>query len=314
MRNECLNVQCSMFNDQCSRERPVSGDIEHWALDIGHWALDIGHWALDIGHWALDIGHWTLDIAFCGPSKITASALAALTACLLLAPLAAAQSKQPSNDAELRKRLDANPIDEYDRELLGGGQAKPGSKQADDMPGELEKKLHRELGAAAKKEDDHPLLDVARLMREVQKQLGKQDSDKATQEMQQRIAADLARMIDKARKSGQCPPGGKQDTGAKTPLGKNDSPPKPGSPNKPGATPGHPTSVSKDPREGKGGKVDLTEARKSIEALWPQLPARDRQLLQQLSDEDFLPEYQGLIEDYFRRLSEEKPSKPGERK
>ena len=43
-----------------------------------------------------------------------------------------------------------------------------------------------------------------------------------------------------------------------------------------------------------------------MKQLWGELPQRDREQMLQLPVEEFLPEYELLIEDYFRRLSEEK--------
>jgi hypothetical protein len=238
----------------------------------------------------------------------TSFVVPALAGCLLFVSHALAQSKPSWTDDELRKRLDSNPVDDYDHELLGGRQATPGDKRpADEMPGEMEKRLRTELGKAAEKENDgnRRLLDVSRWMREVQTQLVKKDAGATTQKMQQRIIADLERMIDDARKQGQCQPGGKQQgSGSRTPAGTANTQPKQGGSNQ--NTP-NPTEANITARLGKPGSVVSTaETRKTIAEFWNRLPERVRGPLIQLSDEDFLPEYQGLIEDYFRRLSEEK--------
>jgi hypothetical protein len=43
-----------------------------------------------------------------------------------------------------------------------------------------------------------------------------------------------------------------------------------------------------------------------MKQLWGELPEHAREQMLQLPDEEFPPKYESLIEDYFRRLSEEK--------
>lgn len=44
--------------------------------------------------------------------------------------------------------------------------------------------------------------------------------------------------------------------------------------------------------------------------VWGMLPERQRQQMLELPVEEFLPKYELLIEDYFRRLAEEPGQKP----
>ena len=48
-----------------------------------------------------------------------------------------------------------------------------------------------------------------------------------------------------------------------------------------------------------------------MKELWGALPERARQQMQQLPVEDFPPKYERLIEEYFRRLAEEKGKEKG---
>ena len=41
-----------------------------------------------------------------------------------------------------------------------------------------------------------------------------------------------------------------------------------------------------------------------MKRLWGELPERQREQMMQMPLEEFLPEYELMIEDYFRRLSE----------
>lgn len=51
--------------------------------------------------------------------------------------------------------------------------------------------------------------------------------------------------------------------------------------------------------------VDKGEVNEMVEALWGNLPERDRQQMLQSFSDEFLPKYELEIEQYYRRLSEE---------
>ena len=139
----------------------------------------------------------------------------------MLAAPAFAADPPPSTDDQLRDSLNSKTDDDYDRALLGDP-AKPDDKGRVDE--EMQKKLQKELGAAAQKEGkaENPLLQVAKEMREVQQRIGRRDSGQDTQHVQRQIVADLAKLIEQAKKSGSGD--GKPSKGRKTA----------GSPKKPG--------------------------------------------------------------------------------
>ena len=68
----------------------------------------------------------------------------------------------------------------------------------------MQKKLQKELGPAAQKEDKpkDPLLQVAEAMREVQQRLDQRDSGAVTQHVQRQIVADLAKLIEAGEEIG----------------------------------------------------------------------------------------------------------------
>ncbi len=189
--------------------------------------------------------------------------------------------------------------DDYDRALLGDP-AKPDDKSRVDE--QMQKKLQKELGAAAQKEDQPkaPLLKVAETMRAVQPRLDKRDSGDATQIMQRQIVSDLEKMIEQAKRSGQRgkSPGGPKPTGnaqqkAGEPSGGSQKP-----------------AQRIDPNIRRPEDVRKEEAQKAIAAmkgLNAELHKGERQHVLQLPSEHFLPEYELEIEDYFRRLSEDHP-------
>ena len=226
------------------------------------------------------------------------------------------EAQQPrSLDEQLLEDLGANPLDEFDREPSGpadqkGRVADPPGRPADD----LRDRLRRELGAAAEAEDADPLLALARRMREAEALIAQNDSGAATRGLQQQIIVDLDELIRQAAKRcGQCKgggkpgakPGKKQQVKSDTPAG----PPRPKSGSGGGKQPG-PTVAGKNdtpnPAPAPVQRVDVGQMQELIKELWGQLPQRDREQMIHPPPEEFLPKYELMIEEYYRRLSEGK--------
>jgi hypothetical protein len=216
--------------------------------------------------------------------------------------LAFAADPPPSTDDQLRDSLNSKAGDDYDKELLGDA-AKPGGKgRADD---ELQKKLQKELGAAAQQEGkaEAPLLKVAKAMRAVPPLLDRRNSGTETQLLQTQIVSDLEKLIEAAKKSGS---GGKNSPTRKPTGGEKKPAQKPGQTadnNPQPAETSDPTIRKPENRAAAAAKT----VRQMIELFGPELPQRDRQQMLELPSECFLPEYELEIEDYFRRLSEDQP-------
>lgn len=209
-----------------------------------------------------------------------------------------AEDRQPSSiDDELLEDLGADPIDDFDRELFDRDRRRRGGEGL--------------LGEAAAAEDENPLLSVARRMREVERQIGRHESKQSTQAVQKQIVADLDALIRQARKAcKKCGPGGNQPPGVRprrrigppgSKSGAGDGKSGDGS-----ATAG----TRRSPGRGDARKVDMGQMRQLIKRLWGELPPSQREQMLQLPIEEFLPKYEWLTEEYFRRLSQEK--KPGE--
>ena len=171
-----------------------------------------------------------------------------------------------------------------------------------------EGQLKRELGAAAEKESDNPMLQIARQMTEAKQRIAKADSGAGTQQLQRQIVDDLNRLIEQARKKAcQCKPGQcqSQPSEQKQPP---QQPPKPNS--KPGKNPNSKPAAPGSPRPpGKNAakKSDAAaETRDAMQRLWYLLPQHAREQMLQSPGEEFAPKYELQIEEYFRRLSQEK--------
>lgn len=163
---------------------------------------------------------------------------------------------------------------------------------------------------------ESPLAAIARRMREVESRISRADCGGQTLQAQQAILVDLDALIQQAKKScGQC-----QSSGQKASQGVQQRKPVTQACNKPGDKPGQCQGKPGD-KPGGSGKAplgqadakqpdarhaDMNEMRALLKRLWGELPQRDREQMLQLPVEEFLPEYESLIEDYFRGLSEEK--------
>jgi len=233
-----------------------------------------------------------------------------------------------SLDEELLKDLNADPLDDFDRQLFEGQKgragdpaakpaaerAKPGDKPpAEDRPApgtkpdeDFQQRLRKELGAAAISEEQEPLLEIARSMHEAQGRISQSDGGRKTQELQAKIIADLDRLLEQARKSAtqSGAPQPSQSMASRQPVGQ----PKPGaggskSSDKPA------TGAEQKPRENaEARKADVQAMRDGLlKQIWGELPPQVREQMKQWSDfDEFLPKYEIMIEDYFRSLTEEK--------
>jgi hypothetical protein len=242
-------------------------------------------------------------------SCLLQSLFVALAVCSLARAGDAPKPPQRSTDDALRDSLNSQSGDDYDRALLGdSGKAKPDAK--DSKSDDLDKKLNKELGSAAQREDkqEDRLLQAVKGMRDVQTRLAQGKSDAITQHVQRQVVADLQQIIDEAKKSGKC-------LGCSM-AGSCNKPGKPGG--SPGSRPKPSTANDQPARESNPNakhepKQPLSEsgavARDTMKAQYKlELQARQRDTMFEEPSDYFLPEYEREIEDYFRRLSSERPA------
>lgn len=164
----------------------------------------------------------------------------------------------------------------------------------------------KQLGTAAQQEDQpqQPLVDAAKGMREVQMRLAQGKSDAITQLVQRQIVADLQKIIDEAKKSGKCLGQDCTRDDCRSPRkggagqSAQDEPP-------PRTTTGparesNPNARHSPPQPGSREQQRAAELMRQYNL---RLQARRPDLKYELPSDHFLPEYEGEIEDYFRRLS-----------
>lgn len=247
-------------------------------------------------------------------------------ACVLLGALPwmsalAGPEKQPLRSPGNLRLDDLAPksAEELDQELFspaGQPAAQPSPEQTGPRASEtLDKQLRKELGRAGQSEADNPLVDIARMMHQVGQRINKADSGQETQQMQGQILSNLDTLLEQARRQcqacqGACQPGQQavaqrqkielpRDIEAAKHVKRKNS----GG----GADPSR--AIAGPDRVSPAMKVihqpNMEEMRSLLKALWGELPERERQQMLQLPVEEFLPKYELLIEQYFKRLAEQ---------
>jgi hypothetical protein len=157
-----------------------------------------------------------------------------------------------------------------------------------------------DLGA----ESSDPFLVIGRQMRTAEELIGRRDASTVTRRIQQQIVEDIERLIEQMNK--QC--AGAQ--GASSHQSANaDKQAKPGGKAGSGEHPG--TSKPARDSETQVGQRDSSDARltqmmETLTQVWGHLPARVREQMQSGMAEEFLPKYEQLIEQYYRRLADER--------
>lgn len=159
-----------------------------------------------------------------------------------------------------------------------------------------------------------PLVRVRQGMQNAQTMLAQPGIDthagnvKLANTVQQDVVSELDKLIAQLSKQCQSCNGGQCN---KPPQPGDDN--RPGQP-KPGGKPSSATARGQSPARDSNDRLDRTAAQPvdkgyvvdAVKHLWGQLPERSRaQMLQSFSDE-FLPKYEQEIEQYYRRLSEDR--------
>ena len=220
------------------------------------------------------------------------------------------KTRPPSSDA-LLESLNADLLDELDQELFApkNDLRDPGDVRTGQAPvvneagGHGDPRLSRELGPAAISENDNPLLEIGRQMRNVEGLVRQAESGPKTQRLQEQIISDLDELIKKARSS--CQQGRpSQDRSAVAPRQAVPQPPK-----KPGTAPGKPnpkpaTQSNAQPGNAGAQRPDMDAMKELIKRVWGELPAAQREQMLEWVGEEFLPKYEWLIEQYYKRLAE----------
>lgn len=222
----------------------------------------------------------------------------------------AAESRE--HDDELLKKLDEG----IDSDLLegldeaparDGRQPEAGGEAPSDA---LDERLREALGgdeSATEKQD--PLVRAGQRMREAQQRIAKSQADRPTQELQEQAVAALDELIEQAKKKK-----GKKSSGSQNQRQSRRSQPKQPQNQKQqqqqggqgsGTSPQPARDSTDELRPDRVEQIDAAAAQELMKDLWGHLPARVKEQMLQSSIEEFLPKYQALIEEYFKRLIDE---------
>ncbi|MBN2291115.1 MAG: hypothetical protein JXM70_01745 [Pirellulales bacterium] len=238
-------------------------------------------------------------------------------------------------DRELLEKLGGEPVDDLDRELFApkkktsdavpgkelsrktDGSERPGDEMIRDLLRELrrsnendDKTVAPDASTAPAESKDNPLVSIARQMRDVERRIVNTDSGRATQKTQQQIVSQLDMLIEQAKKSccGGGKPGQKQckgGTGERKKVAQGKKPSKSNSTGK-GSKPGQSTANAAVEKQDSPNRTDMEQMQALQKRLWGELPEREREQMLQYMVEQFLPEYEKMIEEYYKRLSEGK--------
>lgn len=232
------------------------------------------------------------------------------------APRPSTQQPTSGLDDELLRDLESN-LGEDDlpttkksgtRPMGGGSKRKveePADKKADDLLDDdaLDGELMRELQQHSPEDDPNaPLTSIGRAMRDVEELVGRAKAGKPTQQMQDKIVADLERLLEEARRRQQKSSSSQESQSSSRQSASRQS--RPG-----GAAGGASDKPAQDSsstlRDRAAARPDPAEMQDLIRELWGHLPEHERQMVINSTVEQFLPKYELLIEAYFKRLAEQ---------
>jgi len=206
--------------------------------------------------------------------------------------------------------LDDELFDDLSEELMEdlAPQPRPQSSKSDDATDrELERSLEK---AEADDAGASPIGKLSRQMREVEDRLGARQAGFDTQRLQQRIVGNLDDLIKelqrKKRSSSSQSSQSSQGSRRSQPKQPSSQPGSSGSGTTETAQSEGPARESSDElRKDRSERPDLVDMQQQLKELWGHLPEKAREEMLQSSIDEFLPKYQLLIEEYFRRLVKE---------
>jgi hypothetical protein len=217
-------------------------------------------------------------------------------------------STSPSLEAPSREApsLDKQLLDDLDKELFEGlpPLAPTGPKPGDAPPASDRPNVNPPAGIddAGTTLEFSPALPLARIgqqMRDVQNRIAGRDTSAQTQEAQRAIAAELAALIEEARQQcAACKQGG-SGSGQGSLAGTSGQP-----------VPAPPRDSTDRIEQGTKEAVETAEVHDLLRRFWGHLPDKLRDEMQSSLSEQFLPKYETLIEDYYRRLAEDPRGRP----
>ena len=208
--------------------------------------------------------------------------IAAASVAFMLSCTVSAQSKGKS------RPLDQQLLDDLDRELLKG---LPGTKSSSSPPARSDNAAKETTGKS-----ENPLANLAQRMRGVQDRIARRDTSATTQSEQAQILSALDALLEGANQSRQS--GGGKGSGTQPGAGTG------------AETAGPPRDSTNRIERGEKQPTESVNTKDVLRRIWGHLPEKLRDEMQASFSEQFLPKYERLIEEYYKRLAEERPMVP----
>jgi hypothetical protein len=203
-----------------------------------------------------------------------------------------------ADDKPPPKSLDAQLLEGLDADLLKGLPA-PSKRPAGDQPAADKPTNPTDpAGALPESTASNPLAQIAERMRAAQQRIAGRDTSDSTQQLQRQIQDDLAALIEQAKQ--QCAACNKSGSGQGQLAGTTGGNP----------TPAAPRDSTGRIEQGTKEEVETADVQDLIRRFWGHLPDKMREQMQSSLSEQFLPKYERLIEDYYRRLAEDPRARP----
>ena len=221
---------------------------------------------------------------------------------MVIAALAAAPATIFAQSA--KPRLEDELVDDLLKDLpkarpetpAKGKTTRPAAKD------EAEKKLLQDLegGEDVGLPPENPLIRIGQKMRSSQERIAGKDTSAETQTGQKEILSELAKLIKQTKK--QCNGGGSGKPGS----GKSSAQAGAGTGD---ARPGQAREATDRVGKSEPEDTQTADVKDVLRRIWGHLPEKVREQMQAQISEQFLPKYEKLIEEYYKRLAEERGDK-----
>jgi len=180
-----------------------------------------------------------------------------------------------------------------------------------DLSDELLEKLEKEAAAdaAPAEEEDPPLIRIGDRMRQVQRRLARADTGRKTIELQEAIIKDLDDLLKQMQSGQACPQCGKQNCQQHARQRKQSA-----AQSQQRASSQPSTQAARDASNRNFPRATAVKSKADLErmakAIWGHLPPKMREQMEQALSATLLPQYELLIERYFRTLAEQGARSP----
>jgi hypothetical protein len=230
--------------------------------------------------------------------------------CGFAAEAAGPESEKPraasaaSLDEQLLQGLEDDSGDMPD----GSGARQADANEAGDGAGpadSLDRQLLEDMKDQETDQPQDPLGQIGAKMRRAGRLIVGREAGDSTQELQREIVSDIDKLLDDARRRLQRATGSSSRRQLAQRAAAAQPQPQPANAAAQGQDAKRPAADS-DARLNNGGaaRPDFAPTRDLVQEVWGHLPQRDRQQVINSAIESFIPKYEPLIREYFKRLSE----------